>query len=116
MPPGRSEGDRRFVRGLLDKPLRNYTRGNRGGTLTTSTTCDDRPYDSMIQRIGNGSVAAHVQPQLPARPVGGPWPSTRSRHRRTLLTSNRSPSKKISFTCFVPLSLARFSQSRTSIQ
>ncbi len=35
---------------------------------------------------------------------------------RTLITSNRSPSKKICFTGFLPWSLARFSQSRTSIQ
>ena len=42
--------------------------------------------------------------------------SVSSRHRRTLITSSRSPSKTICFTGFLPLLLARFSQSRTSIQ
>src|SRR6185295_6277320 len=43
------------------------------------------------------------------------FPNARSRHRRTLITSNRSPSKTICFTVFLPLSPSRFSQSRTSI-
>ena len=34
--------------------------------------------------------------------------SALSRHRRTLITSNRSPSKTICFTGFVPFSLAHF--------
>jgi hypothetical protein len=38
------------------------------------------------------------------------------RHRRTLITSNRSPAKTICFTVFQTLSLARFNQSRTSIE
>ncbi len=42
--------------------------------------------------------------------------SNRSRHRRTLITSKRSPSKMICLTGFLPLSVACFSQSRTSIQ
>ena len=38
----------------------------------------------------------------------GPEPNTRSRQQRMLITSNRSPSKTICFTGFLPLSLSRF--------
>ena len=41
--------------------------------------------------------------------VSHPPPNIFSRHRRTLITSNSSPSKTICFTGFLPLSLSRFS-------
>lgn len=42
--------------------------------------------------------------------------SNRSRHRLTLITSNRSPEKTICVTGLVPLADSRLSQSRNSIQ
>jgi len=47
---------------------------------------------------------------------GNSWRNALSRQRRTLITSNRSPSKTIYFTGFSPSLLERFSQSRTSIR
>jgi hypothetical protein len=44
----------------------------------------------------------------------GRAPNTFSRHRRTLITSNRSPANTTCFTGFLPLSLARFNQLRAS--
>jgi hypothetical protein len=40
-------------------------------------------------------------------PSGVAPPNTRSRHRRTLITSNRSPAKTICYTGFLPLSLSQ---------
>src|SRR6185295_11863580 len=48
--------------------------------------------------------------------VEGRARSASSRHRRTLITSKRSPLKSICFTGFLPLSLSRLRWSRTSIQ
>src|SRR5262249_38839752 len=45
-----------------------------------------------------------------------PWLNILSRQRRTLKTSNRSPSKTICFTAFCPLPHSRFRYARTSIQ